>query len=169
MFFSSDFCGAIEVTGDTSNSEGGLYLPTDKRASDAPNSPVWKIPGRDRFIFNDGSAEGWRIGTEKSVNTGGYYCKGKHILIILVLFEFLTIYAHKSFLGDSSSLPILLEEWSDADVCGSDGTVQVKCTKIIGKPFEKRVIVPRHILGQPRKIREQFLTKVNKVVLQSCS
>ena len=43
---------------------------------------------------------------------------------------------HKTSLGGSSSLPIMLEKWSNAinpDYCGSDGTVQVKCTKINSK------------------------------------
>ena len=54
---------------------------------------------------------------------------------------------HKSSIGGSSSLPITSEEWSDPDTCGSDGTVQVKCTKINGKPLKKS-IAPDHILGK---------------------
>ena len=56
---------------------------------------------------------------------------------------------HKSSLGGSSSLPDTTEEWSNTinpSQCGSDGTVQVKCTKINGKPF-KKIIAPDHILG----------------------
>ena len=85
IFFTSDICEAIHVTGDnsTSNSEGGLYLLSDERASDAPNNPVWKkfqTFGDDRrFIFNDGSSRGWRIGTKSFLSDGNYYCKGKHI------------------------------------------------------------------------------------------
>ena len=87
QFFTSDICEAIHVTGDnsTSNSEGGLYLLSDERASDAPNNPVWKIPGRNRFIFNDGYSEGWRIGAKSDLADGNYYCKGKHILIIFTI------------------------------------------------------------------------------------
>ena len=41
-------------------------------------------------------------------------------------------------LGGSNSLPISTsEEWSGARNCGSDGSVQVKCTKFNGKQFEK--------------------------------
>ena len=77
----SDICEAIHVTGDnsTSNSVGGLYLPTDERASDAPNNPVWKMIGRDRFIFNTGCSSGWRIGQKSSLADGAYNCRGKHI------------------------------------------------------------------------------------------
>ena len=78
QFFTSDICEAIHVTGDTSNSEGGLYLPTDKRAPDAPNNPVWKLRGEDRFIFNTGSSSGWRIGAKSFLTNGHHWCKGKH-------------------------------------------------------------------------------------------
>ena len=84
-FFTSDICEAIHVTGDnsTSNSERGLYLLSDERASGAPNNPVWKIFAGNRFIFTDGNSNGWRIGPKSSLADGSYYCKGKHILIIL--------------------------------------------------------------------------------------
>ena len=87
QFFTSDICEAIHVTGDnsTSYSEGGLYLPTNERASGAPNNPVWKRSGGKRFIFNDGSSSGWRIGQESGLTTGNYYCKGKHILTIFAI------------------------------------------------------------------------------------
>ena len=91
QFFTSDICEAIHVTGNTSKSEGGLFLPTDKRASDAPNSPVWKNSARNRFIFTTevgyltGGSAGWRIGTEKSLADGGYRCKGKHIFILFTI------------------------------------------------------------------------------------
>jgi hypothetical protein len=92
FFITSDLwfvaCEAIQVTGDTSsdsNSEGGLYLPTDKRASSAPNNPVWKNSAGNRFIFNDGAKEGWRISDEESLTSGAYYCKSKHIFIIFII------------------------------------------------------------------------------------
>jgi hypothetical protein len=87
IFFTSDICEAIHVTGDnsTSNSEGGLYLLSDERSSDAPNSPVWKIPGRNRFIFTDGNSYGWRIGAKSFLVDGTYYCKSKHIFIIFAI------------------------------------------------------------------------------------
>ena len=69
---------------------------------------------------------------------------------------------HKSSLGGSSSLPDTTEEWSNTinpSQCGSDGAVQVKCTKLNGKPFE-RIIVPHLILGQPREIKGHFLIQL---------
>ena len=88
--FTPDICEAIHVTGDTSNSEGGLYLPSDERASDAPNNPVWKNIAGNRFIFNDGgsaggSPAGWTIGDKESLTDGTYYCKSKDIFIIFTI------------------------------------------------------------------------------------
>ena len=93
IFFTSDICEAIHVTGDnsTSNSEGGLYVHSDERASDAPDSPVWKNLAGNRFIFTTGSSDGWRIGKESSLTSGGYMCKGKHSLksfTIASMYEF---------------------------------------------------------------------------------
>ena len=86
-FFTSDICEAIHVTGDnsTSGSEGGLYVFSDERASDAPNNPVWKNSAGNRFIFTDGGSNGWRIGDKESLTAGDYYCKGKHILKIFTI------------------------------------------------------------------------------------
>ena len=78
FFFSSEQdCEAIEVTGDPSNNNVGIYLITDKKSSD---NPVWKIQLGDRFIFNTGRASpsGWRIGSESSLTSGSYYCRGKN-------------------------------------------------------------------------------------------
>ena len=85
LFFTLEFCEAIQVTGDTSNSEGGLYELSNERASAAPNSQVWKKSGRNRFIFNTGTSLGWRIGQELSLTTGGYFCKSKDISIIFTI------------------------------------------------------------------------------------
>ena len=100
FFITSDLwfvaCEAIQVTGDTTSgifAVGGLYLPTDKRASGAPNNPVWKNSAGNRFIFTDGNSNGWRIGDKKDLTNGGYYCKSKHILISFTIakiyFEYL--------------------------------------------------------------------------------
>ena len=71
------------------------------------------------------------------------------------------IYVHKSSIGGSSSLPLSSEVWSGPKNCGSnaDGSVQVKCTKLKGKTFE-RIIVPHLILGQPREIKGHFLIQL---------
>ena len=87
LLFTSELCQAIEVTGDTStsNSEGGWYVLSDDRASDAPNSPVWKNSAGNRFIFNTGGSSGWRIGRESDLADGSYRCRGKHILMIFAI------------------------------------------------------------------------------------
>ena len=84
-FFTSELCEAIQVTGDNSNSNVGLYILTNERTSADPNSPVWKTTKGDRFIFNTGTKEGWRIGPESSLTTGSFYCNGKHILNLFVV------------------------------------------------------------------------------------
>ena len=77
---SSGICESIEVTGDTSSFEGGLYFRSNETSALAPNNPVWQIStGGDRFISNTGTKEGWRIGTKTGLTSGSYYCKGKHI------------------------------------------------------------------------------------------
>ena len=84
-FFSSElYCEAIEVTGDLSNINVGLYLPANERTSAEPNNPVWKSSKEDRFIFNTGTNEGWRIGPKSSLSTGSFYCNGKLILILTI-------------------------------------------------------------------------------------
>ena len=170
IFFTSDICEALHVTGDTSNSEGGLYLPSDERASDAPNNPVWKNSAGNRFIFNTGSSRGWRIGTKSFLSDGDYYCKGKHILILSPIAStyiwILNIHVHKSSLGNSSSLPITSEEWTAIGgtelnsegffFCGSSGAVQVKCAKFKGKPFEKIIHSKYLTTDNQRQARETW-------------
>ena len=136
----SELCGAILVTGDTStsNSEGGLYVLSNERAS----NPVWKNSDGSRFIFNSGGSTGWRIGQESGLTSGNYYCKGKHILMIFTIAcrflpYVLNIYIHESSLGGSQSLPIKSEKWSGRRNCGSNGSVRVQCTKINGMLFER--------------------------------
>ena len=116
----SELCGAILVTGDTSTSEseGGLYVLSNERASAAPNNSVWKNSDGTRFIFNSGTSKGWRIGDKASLADGTHYCKGKHILMIFTItFRFvpyvLNIYIHESSLGGSQSLPITSEIWRE--------------------------------------------------------
>ena len=58
----------------------GIYLPWNERTSEKSNDPVWKIQLGDRFIFNTGSKNGYRIGSKSSLTSGSYYCQGKDIL-----------------------------------------------------------------------------------------
>ena len=79
VFFTSGNCGALLVTGDSS--EGGLYVLSNARASASLNRPVWKNYDGTRFIFNTGTATGWRIGSMEDLTTGRSSCKSKHILM----------------------------------------------------------------------------------------
>ena len=63
----------------------GIYTRSNETASAEPSNPVWKIQFGDRFIFNTGRTEGWRIGSESSLTTGRFYCKSKDILILFTI------------------------------------------------------------------------------------
>ena len=138
---------------------------SNESASAAPNNPVWKSSG-NRYIFNTGNSNGWRIGQESDLATGSYLCKGKHFFMSFTItlqvptyiVYVLNIYMNKLSLGGSQSLPIKPEVWSEEGICGSSGSVQVQCTKISGKLL-KRIILSHHILGQPKEIREHFFTQ----------
>ena len=73
---------------------------------------------------------------------------------------------HKSFLGDSNSLPLTSEAWSGEQNCGSTGSVQVKCTKINGKQFERIINSTSTFLGKQKEnqnvstVKSQVLTGV---------
>ena len=98
IFFKSELtCEAILVTDDIDLSEttdGGLYFPSDKRAPAAQNNPVWKRSRGNQFIFNTGTTDGWRVGPESGLTTGGHYCIGKHILIIFNAYPKRSTYNH---------------------------------------------------------------------------
>ena len=41
----------------------GVYVRIEERVlSNIPKNPVWKLPTKDRFIFNIGNGQGWTIG-----------------------------------------------------------------------------------------------------------
>jgi len=67
-------CEVIEVTNGTSSSTGNYFL-SHERAGAAPNLLVWKLEGRDRYIFNTGTDNGWRIGRYMFLSTGRSYYK----------------------------------------------------------------------------------------------
>ena len=71
-------CEAINVTDTTENStsSSGIYLRTNERAAEAQNSPAWKHPEKDRYIFTTGSQSGWRIGKQDHLDSGRHYYKG---------------------------------------------------------------------------------------------
>merc|ERR1711971_1221777 len=67
-------CEVIEVTNGTSSSTGNYFL-SHERAAAAPNLHVWKLEGKDRYIFNTGTDNGWRIGRYMFLSTGRSYYK----------------------------------------------------------------------------------------------
>ena len=56
----------------------GTYVISREIASGAPDSPVWELVGKKFYIFNNGSDEGWRIGTKQSLTDGYYLYKSKN-------------------------------------------------------------------------------------------
>ena len=71
-------CNGFEVIGGSSTTSG-IYVSSEKRAEDAPNSLVWKKATADRYIFNTGCPKGWRIGDEASLKDGTSYYKSKRL------------------------------------------------------------------------------------------
>ena len=86
-------CGSIEVKSGVFNGKQesvGTYFLCDEIAVGAPKNPVWKLHGKDRYIFNNGSSNGWRIGDNESLTLGlgDFYYKSKKVfeLEITVLY-----------------------------------------------------------------------------------
>ena len=120
-------CEVIEVTNGTSSSTGNYFL-SHERAGAAPNLLVWKLEGRDRYIFNTGTDNGWRIGRYMFLSTGRSYYKSKFLLKSSVRLTRLSeivndIYPFFS-LGSITKLPkVQAAEWKSSNGL----SVQVKC------------------------------------------
>ena len=81
-FIASELCETIQVTGDASpasHSEGGLYELSDKRASAAPNSPVWKKSGGNRFVTVPIKIKATIDGISKYIHTTALFDPGANI------------------------------------------------------------------------------------------
>ena len=59
------------------NKSGGTYFFSTEKAAGAPKNKVWKHENNDRYIFNNDSFLGWRIGKKKQLQTGTYLFKSK--------------------------------------------------------------------------------------------
>ena len=72
-------CGIIQVSAgsDTYDTFYGLYSLSEGKSG--PNNPVWKLKDKNYYIFNDGSSEGFRIGSEKSLKSGSFYYASKKL------------------------------------------------------------------------------------------
>ena len=55
---------------------------SDEVATKAPNDPVWKLEGKDGYIFTNGSNAGWRIGDKDSLTDGSYFFKSKKLVYL---------------------------------------------------------------------------------------
>ena len=69
-------CRKINVTG-SYRDWTGIYYPSEQKSKLLPDSPVYKKPGYDKFIFNTNSKEGWRLGNRGGLEAGGYHYKSK--------------------------------------------------------------------------------------------
>ena len=68
-------CPELIVTGDDWASVTGTYVISDETASKAPERPVYKLVGQDRYVYFNPGGAGWRIGTKKRLSgeTEGWY------------------------------------------------------------------------------------------------
>ena len=62
----------FQVYGDDSEASGTYF-----KSDEATDNLVWKLPGRDRFIFNTGSDIGWRIGKKENLTNESFLFKSK--------------------------------------------------------------------------------------------
>ena len=69
----------FEVLGDAEYFVG-TYEISDEVAKEASNCPVWKLEGKDLYIFNSGSNGGWRIGDKDSLTDGSFFFKIKKLV-----------------------------------------------------------------------------------------
>ena len=60
----------------------GTYMISDEVANEAPSCPVWKLEGKEMYVFNDGSDEGWRIGTKQNLTDGFFLYKSKNWVLL---------------------------------------------------------------------------------------
>ena len=68
-------CGNLTVTGDDYASVTGTYLISEEKASKALDKPVYKLEGKDRFIYYSTIGAGWCIGAKEQLSgeTEGLY------------------------------------------------------------------------------------------------
>ena len=59
-------CDKLTVTGDGSGSVTGTYLISEEKVSKSPYTPVYKLEGKDTYIYYSPSKGcGWRIGKKE--------------------------------------------------------------------------------------------------------
>ena len=75
-------CDKLTVTGDDWESVTGTYIISNEKASKAPDKPVYKLEGQDRFIYYTlRNGNGWCIGAKEHLSgetEGLSYYKSKN-------------------------------------------------------------------------------------------
>ena len=71
----------FEVSGDDKRLVG-TYVISHEVANGAPDCPVWELVGKEFYVFNNGSDEGWRIGTKQNLTDGFYLYKSKNWVLL---------------------------------------------------------------------------------------
>ena len=71
----------FEVSGDDKKLVG-TYVISHEVANGAPDCPVWELVGKEFCIFNNGSDEGWRIGTKQNLTDGFLLYKSKNWVLL---------------------------------------------------------------------------------------
>ena len=78
FFFSEQYPVSIEVTGMSKECIGTYELLNEEKATLASGSPVWKLQGKDFYIFNNGVRNGgWRIGNKDGLKSGDFFFKSE--------------------------------------------------------------------------------------------
>ena len=65
-------CVAIEVSGCDCGDTRGTYYLSNKTSKLAPERPVWKLDGKERYILyapDNDKIRGWIIGNEESLDS----------------------------------------------------------------------------------------------------
>ena len=72
-------CSKLKVSGDDYQGCLGTYTISNEKASKAPERPVWKKAGWDRYILFMPNIDGWTIGYRISLSpskvVGNYFLK----------------------------------------------------------------------------------------------
>ena len=74
-------CDKLTVTGDDAWSVTGTYIISNEKASRAPDKPVYKLEGQDRYIYYNPDGGGWCIGVKEWLSgetEGTFYYASKN-------------------------------------------------------------------------------------------
>ena len=60
-------CAKLTVTGNDPYNTGS-YIISEERASKSPDKPVYKLEGKDKYIYHNPDMTGWRIGKKNRLS-----------------------------------------------------------------------------------------------------